>query len=232
MAEASYKQRRNQLETFFDETALDAWSKLTSDAPVSRIRQTVREGRNLMRSTFMNWLPSDLKGKRILDAGCGTGSLAVELALRGASVVAVDISPNLIDIARSRAPSFVGTSGVEFHAGDFIDPEFGQFDYIVALDSLIHYSLHQVLDILAGFQDRTNQSVIFTFAPRTPALAVMHGAGKLFPKQDRAPRIAPISETELRDNLTTRAEFEDWEVMRTVRISRGFYKSQAMELSN
>ena len=38
METVSYIERRGQLETYFDRTAADAWSRLTSDAPVSRIR--------------------------------------------------------------------------------------------------------------------------------------------------------------------------------------------------
>ena len=65
----SYCQRRGELKTYFDRTASDAWKQLTSDAPVSRIRATVRAGRNEMRKTLLDWLPGDLYGKRILDAG-------------------------------------------------------------------------------------------------------------------------------------------------------------------
>jgi magnesium-protoporphyrin O-methyltransferase len=42
---------------------------------------------------LLDWLPQDLHGLRILDAGCGTGALAMEAAHRGASVVAIDLSP-------------------------------------------------------------------------------------------------------------------------------------------
>ena len=51
MNSASYIERRGQLETYFDRTAADAWAKLTSDAPVSGVRATVRAGRDAMRAT-------------------------------------------------------------------------------------------------------------------------------------------------------------------------------------
>ena len=50
------------------------WERLTSDAPVSRIRQTVREGRDRMRALMLSRLPEDLRGARVLDAGCGAGA--------------------------------------------------------------------------------------------------------------------------------------------------------------
>ena len=89
MASASYQTRRDEIETYFDRTAADAWAALTSDAPVSRIRRTVRRGRDAMRETLMSWLPEDLTGSTLIDAGCGTGTLAIEAAQRGAEVVAV-----------------------------------------------------------------------------------------------------------------------------------------------
>ena len=62
MTSASYTERRGQIEAYFDRTAADAWSRLTSDAPVGRIRATVRAGRNRMRDTILGWLPGDLEG--------------------------------------------------------------------------------------------------------------------------------------------------------------------------
>jgi len=82
MQEHSYLEKRSQLQQYFDRTAFDAWAKLTSTAPVSGIRKTVRAGRDEMRKVLLSYLPADLHGQRVLDAGCGTGALAVELAKR------------------------------------------------------------------------------------------------------------------------------------------------------
>ncbi|QYU66011.1 hypothetical protein J4558_13445 [Leptolyngbya sp. 15MV] len=79
MRTVSYHSRRGELLHYFDRTAIKAWERLTSDAPVSGIRATVRAGRDAMRGTLLSWLPQDLTGRRILDAGCGTGALAMEL---------------------------------------------------------------------------------------------------------------------------------------------------------
>jgi ubiquinone/menaquinone biosynthesis C-methylase UbiE len=57
-------------------------------------------------------LLGDVAGKRILDAGCGEGYLSRLLAERGAKMVGVDFSRNLVEIARSRSG---GRNGVAFH---------------------------------------------------------------------------------------------------------------------
>ncbi len=98
---ADYAATRDRVEHYFDRTATQVWDRLTSDAPVSGIRATVRAGRDRMRAAMLAELPADLRGARVLDAGCGTGTMAVELAQKGAEVVAVDISPSLIAIART-----------------------------------------------------------------------------------------------------------------------------------
>ena len=70
----------------------------------------LRKALGLFRSanpTLLDWLPDDLSGMRLLDAGCGTGAMAVELARRGAWVTAVDLSENLIELARERLPDDV-----------------------------------------------------------------------------------------------------------------------------
>jgi magnesium-protoporphyrin O-methyltransferase len=228
--DASYARRRGQIEHYFDRTAAEAWSRLTSDAPVSRIRATVRAGRDRMRATLLSWLPQDLRGARLLDAGCGTGALSLEAARRGADVVAIDLSPTLVALARERLQPDPAWGRVDFRVGDMLDPATGSFDYVVAMDSLIHYAPADNVAVLAGLAQRTRQSVLFTFAPRTPLLAVMHTVGRLFPRGDRAPAIEPVAIASLRQLLALEPGLLRWEPERTQRIDSGFYMSQAMEL--
>ena len=229
MTSATYHSRRNELETYFDRTAVEAWKRLTSDAPVGSIRATVRAGRNAMRDTLVSWLPQDLRGARVLDAGCGSGALALEVAGRGAEVVAIDISPTLVDLARERAPADLGPGRIDWRVGDMLDPALGRFDYVVAMDSLIHYEGHDIARVIASLGERTRHSLVFTVAPRTPALTVMHAVGRFFPRSDRAPAIVPISRNGLEKAMRIHGGLGGWRIDRSHRIARGFYISQAME---
>ncbi len=230
METMTYKQRRAEVEHYFDRTAVEAWSRLTSTAPVGRIRRTVREGRNSMRSVLLSWLPEDLSGHRLLDAGCGTGMLAVEAAKRGADVVAVDLSPTLIELAHERMPNDLGRGSLEFRVGEMWDPDLGQFDHVVAMDSLIHYRLDDAARMIAGLASLSASSILFTSAPRTPMLAMMHAVGRCFPRGDRAPAIEPIAEQRLLDRLHDQVGLTNWRKGRQQRINSGFYLSQAFEL--
>ncbi len=229
MDTATYQTRRGEIENYFDRTAADAWARLTSTAPVGRIRATVRAGRDRMRSTLLSWLPEDLHGRRILDAGCGTGALAVEAARRGANVVAIDLSPTLVSLARERLPEMLGGGSVEFHSGDMLDPALGHFDHVVAMDSIIHYDTEDAVKALSQLARRTSTSMVFTFAPRTPLLAAMITVGRLFPRGDRAPWIEPMAEDKLSRLRSLDPVLSQWEGARTERVSSGFYTSQAME---
>lgn len=230
MQGADYLQRRSQIETYFDRTAADAWARLTSDAPVGRVRASVRAGRDRMRGTLLSWLPQDLRGRRILDAGCGTGALAVEAAARGADVLAIDLSPTLVDLARQRQPVFQGGGRIEFRSGDMLDSALGTFDHVVGMDSLIHYEPTDAVTVLAGLAERTRHSLVFTYAPSNPALRLMKAVGKLFPRGNRSPAIVPVAERHLHGLIDTHPRLADWDLGRTTRISSGFYTSQALEL--
>ena len=233
----TYIDRRRQIETYFDRTALEAWKRLTSNAPVGRIRATVRAGRDDMRAGILSWLPADLTGRRLLDAGCGSGALALEAARRGADVVAIDLSPALVELARERTseemrknPAAHHTGKIEFHSGDMLDANHGRFDHVVAMDSLIHYRSADTVKMLANLAARTEETIIFTFAPRTPALTLMHAVGRVFPRQDRAPAIEPVDAGMLGQHIAAEPALTGWQTGRTKRVDSGFYISQALEL--
>lgn len=46
------------------------------------------------------------KGDRVLDIGCGTGLLSIRAINKGASVVGIDINPQMLEIAEKRAEQF------------------------------------------------------------------------------------------------------------------------------
>jgi magnesium-protoporphyrin O-methyltransferase len=216
-----YSLTRDRVETYFDRTATQTWERLTSHEKVSRIRETVRQGRDRMRALMLSRLPEDLRGARILDAGCGTGAMTTELAERGARVAAVDISPQLIDIARRRLHPALAPQ-VDFQTGDLSDPGLGGFDFVVAMDSLIYYRDSDIGRVIGNLAQRTGESIVFTVAPRTPFLMAFWTLGKLFPRSDRSPTMVPHDAVRL-------ARHCPGQLTKIDRITSGFYISEALE---
>ena len=222
----TYLAKRASLENYFNEVSSDAWDKLTSNEPVSFVRQLVREGRQKMLLAILDKLPQDLKGTRILDAGCGTGVLSRMLDERGAEVVGVDISDKLVDVAKNRSRSH---RNIEYFSGDMNEHSFGNFDYIIAMDSLIHYYAEDVMSSLVDFSNRANKSVLFTVIPSTFALRTKLRLGKYFPKSERSPEVVPIDWGKLHQ---LEAHGVKASLSKVKRIKGFFYVSEAWELTN
>lgn len=83
----------------------------------------------------LEWRESDLPGKVILDAGCGNGTLSRALADRGATVVALDLSPSVF-----RAEAHCGGPNVHFVQGNLFFPPLrpGRFDAIYSCGVFHH----------------------------------------------------------------------------------------------
>jgi SAM-dependent methyltransferase len=70
----------------------------------------------------------------VLDAGCGTGRVAVELARRGHPVVGLDVDRSMVEAARAKAPE------LEWVLGDLSDPglDLGRtFDVVVMAGNVL-----------------------------------------------------------------------------------------------
>lgn len=71
-------------------------------------------------------------GPRILDAGCGTGRVAIELARRGFEVTGLDIDPGMLGAARRKAPDLPWIEG-DLAATAFDEP----FDAVVLAGNVL-----------------------------------------------------------------------------------------------
>jgi ubiquinone/menaquinone biosynthesis C-methylase UbiE len=75
-----------------------------------------------------------VRGPNVLDLGCGTGNMTMRLAQRGLSVVGVDISPEMLAVARRKIPAGAAVRFVQTGAAELIDHfPAGSFDTIVSI---------------------------------------------------------------------------------------------------
>jgi ubiquinone/menaquinone biosynthesis C-methylase UbiE len=87
-------------------------------------------------------LPNDCQNA--LEVGCGTGAFARRLAERTRHVVALDLSPEMIRVARLRSAEF---SNLEFQVADAMSWDFpaAHFDCIATIATLHHLPLREVI---------------------------------------------------------------------------------------
>lgn len=93
-------------------------------------------------------LLGDISNKQILEIGCGTGFLTLELCKRGGQITAVDISNNAIEIAQNRISQAGYMTKVKFINNAFEEIIFSQgaFDYIFGKWILHHLDFQRALD--------------------------------------------------------------------------------------
>ena len=143
----------------------------------------------------------------VLDIGCGTGSLALRLADVGATVHGLDLSVEMIRIARAKAQA-AAAGNVTFHVGAF-DSNFDTFDRH-SLDGICAYSLLHLVpdrrDALArihrllkpgGFFVSSTACLGESWVPYTPIIAVM----RLIGKAPKSPPVAVIRKATLAAEL-------------------------------
>jgi SAM-dependent methyltransferase len=95
-----------------------------------------------------------LGGRSVLDAGCGTGRVAIELARRGLDAVGLDADPGMLSAARAKAPELKWVLG---DLSDFELPEGGgrrRFDVVVMAGNVMIFIVPgtegAVLECVAG----------------------------------------------------------------------------------
>lgn len=97
--------------------------------------------------TFALEKAAPLAGRRILETGCGSGALSVYLGLVGAEVVGVDVSAEMLAVARRRAAANGVGDRVQFLATpieEVADPD-GSFDVVIGNQVLHHFYLERAM---------------------------------------------------------------------------------------
>ncbi len=123
------KTRREIVRTFYDNFAKNYdQNRYSSDQQ----KKTDERAKSVVLD-----LAGDVEHTLVLDCGCGTGRFADLFEQRGARVVGMDTSENMIKITKKKVPS------AEFIIGDMLNTPFKerQFDIVVCSQVLTH--LHE-----------------------------------------------------------------------------------------
>jgi SAM-dependent methyltransferase len=118
----------------------------------ARWRSLAAQGRSVHgEADLVEALLRESGGTRVLDAGCGTGRVAIELAERGFSVVGVDVDPGMLAAARAKAPELAWVEADLAVVSTHLDAE---YDLVVAAGNVMIFldpgTERRVLQELAG----------------------------------------------------------------------------------
>jgi SAM-dependent methyltransferase len=123
-------------------TNTQAWDRLASRRGAASGTDTVQFGADLPTEADLR-ICGDLKGRRVLDIGCGAGENAVAMAKQGAHVIAIDVSSAQLTLGRKLADA--SEVRVEWHHGDAADLAFLRADSIdLALATSV---VHEIEDL-------------------------------------------------------------------------------------
>ena len=119
-----------------DKTSLAAIPDLGPDAYARWRASEIGAITDRLERQLILELVGDVSGCRVLDVGCGDGEFAVELEKRGATVVGIDASAEMIDAAKRR--SKLQNADIEFQVATAEHLPFpaGHFDVVTAITIL------------------------------------------------------------------------------------------------
>lgn len=107
----------------------------------------------------------DVRGKRILDVGCGSGRISVPLAERGAVVVGIDYSLSMLNLARNFAKEREIEENIEFKDVDFMsDFNEGLFNITLAL-GVFDY-IQNPIPFLSKMKTLTTEQILASYPAR------------------------------------------------------------------
>ena len=213
-------QIKDGIQSYFDGAGFESLRQVYSDEACDGFRGAIRKGHSEVVETVVSWLgpgqDSDLGS--VLDAGCGTGALAVPLALAGARVDAIDFSAKMIEAARERARrSQVSTGRLSLAVRDLSSVR-ESYDAVVCIDVFARYSTEASMEILKQLCSLARSRVIFTFTPKKAMDPVLLAIGGWVARRRQAPPLY----THSKETIAKTLQALGWTIHRQAQVSAGW----------
>ena len=198
MAQNGAAERWREEAEFFDGLAAQ---RASAAAPLDRrVIERYREGGRLFPKEYYFRAMGDLRGKRVLDIGCGEGADALLLAALGARVTAIDVSPKAIELARNRARSSGLEEDVEFVCAPLETAKLRDrtFD-VVCGDNILHHMLPVLDETMARLVSYTKDDGRLVFVEPTNLNPTLRRIRFLVPVHtETTPGERPLEASDLR----------------------------------
>jgi len=222
------------VKNYFNTVGFERWRKIYGETDeVNKVQLDIRNGHAKTVEKVLKWLDEEggVSGVTVCDAGCGTGSLAIPLALRGASVSASDISAAMAGEAQQRYEEQVSKAG---KIAPSVPPKFeamglesitGRFHTVTCLDVMIHYPQDRVNAMINHLASLSDKRLIISFAPYTFGYAILKRIGELFPGPSKATRAYLHAESDVEAALARNG----FKIVKREMTATSFYFSRLLE---
>ena len=211
---------------YFETSGFSRWSAIYGSGDIPPIWKVIRDGHQRAVDKVIEWVTADPL-HTALDAGCGTGSLAINLADHGFEVDAFDVSAPMIHFAKYINGGRTKGLAPQFMVGD-IAALAGQektYDLVCCLDVLFHYPYEEVSDMLRRLTALSSRKIVASFALRTAANDFWMKIGQRFHTKNRMTKLFMFSYDEV-EQILYRAGFR---ITRKHRVKFFFYDSFVFE---
>ena len=152
----------------------------------SKLRKSEVNANNLFELPTLYELLPDLKGKRVLDLGCGTGERCIDYIKRGAtSVTGIDISEKMLAIADSENNN-LSITYLKMPMEDIGSLE-GEFD--VAISSLALHYVDDFSGVVKNVYNLLRAGGVFLFSQEHPLTTCYSGTGDRWTKDENGKKI-------------------------------------------
>jgi SAM-dependent methyltransferase len=194
----SREQRWNEEAQFFDEQAAKAAAAIQPVNPLVLERYGKLQRKWFNKENRFRIL-GDLRGKKVLDVGCGDGLNVVTLAKLGAQVTGIDISPGAIELAQKR----VDINGLTNSARLLCSPietaniQDGTFDIIWG-DAVLHHLIEVLEPIMIQLRRCLKPGGMMIFSEPVNFNQTLRRLRFLFPaNEDATPDERPLEPREI-----------------------------------
>lgn len=160
---------KKEIKEAYDELA-DSYFKMRMNGGISQFYNEMLEMPTTLR------LLGNVRGKKILDLGCGPGRYAKILTENGAKVIGIDNSENSLKIARKEAPK------AEFILGDIEELPFKSEEFDIVLSPLVIGHFKNWNKIFKEVRRVLKKGGIFIFSIHNPIREVMEKEKWMFRK--------------------------------------------------
>tara|TARA_B100000212_G_scaffold295058_1_gene237999 strand:- start:815 stop:1516 length:702 start_codon:yes stop_codon:yes gene_type:complete len=220
---------KKEVTDYFNGTGFDRWNRIYSKSDdVNTVQKNIRIGHQKTVDDVIKWVDKypEISKASFCDAGCGVGSLTIPLIKKGVeNIQASDISASMIEETKLRIKdSGLNPNKIKFKVSD-LEKLTGSFDVVICLDVFIHYPQSVAEEMVKHLCDLSKSTLIVSFAPYTPLLAILKNIGKMFPGPSKTTRAYTLKE----DGIISAAQEKGFVVVQKKLNQAPFYFSKLIE---